>query len=101
MTKRIIPNLVLMLIAIVAIIGFQVYWLKDNYDREKKTLQIKTNVAFQETVHQLQEAKLKLPYPFLGDSEHKGTTRIFLDEDEAYTGSDGSLPRRQVVTMVN
>lgn len=48
-------------ITLVIIIGFQAYWLKDNYDREKRTLEIKAGVAFQETVQQLQILKLKIP----------------------------------------
>lgn len=49
-----------MVISILAIAAFQVYWLKENYDREKKTLSIKTEVAFRETIRRLQVSKLKL-----------------------------------------
>src|SRR5439155_18649201 len=102
MKRKIIPDPVLMLITIMVIIGFQVYWLKDNYDGEKKTLQIKTNVAFEETVQALQSAKLKLPYPFTNDSLHKGKTRIFIDEDLTRAGTDtGSMLRHKVITLVN
>ena len=102
MKKKIIPDPVLMVITILVIIAFQVYWLKDNYDREKKTLQIKTNVVFGETVHQLQAAKLKLPYHFSYDTAHKGKADIFLNEDITQEDFDGGdLPRRQVVTMIN
>ena len=52
---------VLMCISLIIIIGFQVYWLKENYNREYRTLQIKTGVSFQETIRQLQMVKLKLP----------------------------------------
>ncbi|HUS00500.1 MAG TPA: HAMP domain-containing sensor histidine kinase [Chitinophagaceae bacterium] len=81
--KRRIPDPILMLITILVIIGFQVYWLKDNYDREKKSLQIKTGVAFQETIEQLQAKKLKLPdvfmrYPYPGNNE-----RVFVEQKES------------------
>jgi len=102
MKRRIIPDPILILITILAIIGFQVYWLKDNYDREKKTLQLKTNIAFEETVQELQSAKLKLPYSFTNDSLHKAKTRIFIDEDETQAGLDsGSLFRHKFITTVN
>ncbi len=69
---RRIPGRVLILITIIIIIAFQVYWLKDNYEREKKTLEIKTANSFQETVQLLQAAKLKLPEAYktiINDSE--------------------------------
>ncbi len=47
-----------MIIAILAITGFQGYWLKDNYDREKQNLDIKTMSAFRQTIIKLQSSKL-------------------------------------------
>ena len=64
--RRIIPDPILMFITILVVTGFQVYWLKNNYDREKRSLQIKTNVKFQETVRHLQALKLKLKDGFSG-----------------------------------
>jgi len=49
-----------MSIAMIAITGFQVYWLKDNYDREKQSLDLKTSTAFRQTILSLQSFKLKL-----------------------------------------
>ncbi|MBD0331736.1 MAG: HAMP domain-containing histidine kinase [Chitinophagaceae bacterium] len=51
---------VLMAIAILGIAAFQVYWLMNTYNREKKTLERSTNMLFRETVFSLQAAKLKL-----------------------------------------
>ncbi|MDP4262690.1 MAG: HAMP domain-containing sensor histidine kinase [Bacteroidota bacterium] len=51
---------VLMGITILGITGFQGYWLRNNYDREKQNLEIKTNVDFRETILKLQSYKLKL-----------------------------------------
>lgn len=48
----------LMALAIVVITGFQAYWLKENYKKEKKALTDKTNQLFQQTVLQLQAANL-------------------------------------------
>jgi two-component system phosphate regulon sensor histidine kinase PhoR len=50
----------LMVIAILAITGFQGYWLKNNYDREKQNLDIRTNSSFRQTILKLQASKLKL-----------------------------------------
>jgi len=49
-----------MLLTIVGIAGFQAYWLRDNYNREKQNLEIKTNAAFRQTILRLQASKLKL-----------------------------------------
>ena len=50
----------LMGLAIAGITGFQLYWLRQNYAREKHTLTLKADIAFRETIMQLQVAKLKL-----------------------------------------
>ena len=88
--RRRIPDPVLMLITILVIIGFQVYWLKDNYDREKKSLQIKTGVAFQETIEQLQAKKLKLPDMFMRYAYEGDGNRIFVEEKK--TGTIKTVP---------
>src|SRR5690606_33809870 len=51
---------ILMIIAIVAISGFQVYWLRNNYDRESQSLNLKTSTLFHETVMSLHAAKLSI-----------------------------------------
>lgn len=57
-----------MVLAILAITGFQGYWLKNNYDREKQNLDIKTNSAFRQTILKLQSSKLKLDKLIIKDS---------------------------------
>lgn len=47
-------------LTIVAIAGFQVYWLGKTYEREERGLEMRTNTLFRETVRTLQAAKLKL-----------------------------------------
>ena len=89
-----------MVIAILVITGFQAYWLKNTYSREKRTMEIKANVAFQETVRHLQAAKLKIKEPFLIDSLHKGKVRMFMDGD-IHEGDMTSMPSRQMVTTVD
>jgi len=51
---------VLMALTIACITGFQIYWLTKAYEREKRTLEIRTNMMFRETIHRLQASKLKL-----------------------------------------
>ena len=57
----------LMIGTILGIAGFQVYWLKKAYEREERTLDIRTNMAFRETIYSLQATKLKMDRMF-GDS---------------------------------
>jgi len=98
--RRIIHDPILMLITILVVTGFQVYWLKNSYDREKRSLQIKTNVAFQETIRHLQAVKLKLK-DALPDASHK-IKRVFIEDDHKQSGAKTkSLPRRQIITLVN
>ncbi len=51
---------ILMTLTILGIIGFQLYWLKQAFEREERTLEIRTNMAFRETIHSLQATKLEL-----------------------------------------
>lgn len=59
-TKQADLLLFFMLLTILVIAGFQGYWLRDNFNREKQNLEIKTNSAFRQTVLRLQASKLKL-----------------------------------------
>ncbi len=52
--------LCLMLLTILVIAGFQGYWLRDNYNREKQNLDIKTNAAFRQTILRLQASKFQI-----------------------------------------
>lgn len=100
--KRRIADPILMLITILVIIGFQVYWLKDNYDRERRTMQIKTGVAFQEVIQELQAKKLKLPDVFMRSISADTKERMLVDENVTDTKSD--LPvksRRGIIRMTN
>jgi len=50
---------ILIVLALLVVTGFQVYWLRDSYQRESKTLQVKTDVLFRETVRDLQDSLLE------------------------------------------
>jgi two-component system phosphate regulon sensor histidine kinase PhoR len=49
---------VLMAITILGIAIFQLYWLKNTYEREKRTLEIRSNFTFRDVVHSLQASKI-------------------------------------------
>ena len=67
----------LMLVTILALTGFQAYWLKENYDREKNSLEIRSQFLFRETMMHLQVAKLNLP----GMSDTAGGRFNFVMQD--------------------
>ena len=58
---------VLMGITIIAITGFQIYWIKKSYEREQRTLEMRTNMLFRETLFSLQASKIKMDR-YAGDS---------------------------------
>jgi two-component system, OmpR family, phosphate regulon sensor histidine kinase PhoR len=55
--KNVKGLLVLMVLTILVITGFQAYWLKTNYDKENRQLSFRTNVSFRETIRELQAKK--------------------------------------------
>ncbi len=58
--RRIYISVLLMVMAILAIITFQAYWVFKNYQEEKQNLQLQTNFLFREAVYQCQAKKMKL-----------------------------------------
>jgi two-component system phosphate regulon sensor histidine kinase PhoR len=67
---------VLMVLTILGIAGFQYYWLKKAWLREQRTLEMRSNFTFRETVHSLQASKLKL------DKFDTSMPRIFISGSE-------------------
>jgi hypothetical protein len=53
-----------MAVPILIIAGFQVFWLRENYIKEKKNLEFRSSVVFKETVRKLQAKKLNLDKVF-------------------------------------
>ena len=56
-TIKLLP--VLMVLSILAIAAFQYYWLQQAYDREERTLEMRTNITFGQAVRSVQISKLK------------------------------------------
>ena len=69
---------VLMTLSILAIAAFQFYWLRKAYEREARTLDMRANILFRETVRALQASKLKLDK--FSDSSKP---RIFVHENRS------------------
>lgn len=72
----------LMILVIVVITGFQVYWLKDNYSREQKAIETRTDALFHETVRRVQDSLL----------EQKWAMVILKDSNAAINGRFFSHP---------
>lgn len=96
--RRLIPDPLLMLISILGIAAFQFYWLQQNYDREKKALEVKAEMMFRETVMRLQVVKLKLDGVNF-DSTGKDGVRIFVKNDGE--NSMRVRPREGMVSTIN
>ncbi|MBS1513319.1 MAG: GHKL domain-containing protein [Bacteroidetes bacterium] len=89
---------ILMMVAILAITGFQVFWLKENYTREQKSLALKAEVTFRETVVQLQASKFKLA-KLVPDSQHKADVKVmFSDEEDMQVRMD---PKAEMISTIN
>jgi two-component system, OmpR family, phosphate regulon sensor histidine kinase PhoR len=57
-TIKLLPTL--MVASIIAIAAFQYYWLQKAYEREERTLEMRTNFMFRDAVRSVQVSKLKL-----------------------------------------
>ncbi len=90
----------LMVVAILGITGFQLYWLKQNYAREKKTLAIKTEVSFRGTILHLQGAKLKLDDALMDTTGGK-KVKIFMSDDRGADVRLNMSPRNEIVSTIN
>lgn len=101
--RKKIPDLVLMVVSILAIICFQAYWLKQNYDREEKTLSIKTDVSFREVVRKLQAKKLNLENidtVFKERGFNKGDS-VFISSEKNDSFNISHPSREQIISTVN
>ncbi len=92
----------LMGVAILGITSFQLYWLKQNYAREKHSLSIKTEMAFRETILELQVAKLKLDgVTWNGKDSSKGKMKIVMHEKDGDGVRVRFQPKQEIVSTIN
>lgn len=84
-------SIALMLLAILAIAGFQLYWLVNTYREQEENLAFRTSVVFRESMYQLQSEKLKMDsnfnfmprfMPAIRTIKVDGKRRAPLDEEE-------------------
>ncbi|OSZ81414.1 hypothetical protein CAP36_09320 [Chitinophagaceae bacterium IBVUCB2] len=95
----------LMGVAILGITGFQLYWLNQNYDREKRSLAIKSEATFRDAILQLQTAKLKLD-GIVWDSSDKvgskgGKVKIIMADGGEKRTNANFRPRGEIVSTIN
>ena len=88
-----------MVLSIMAIAGFQLYWLKKAYQREERNLDMRTNFMFRETIFDLQGTKLKLD-KLMGDSST--STKVFIQKEFPENGlKERKKPDQKIVNMVD
>jgi two-component system, OmpR family, phosphate regulon sensor histidine kinase PhoR len=100
-SKKWLP--LIMVITILAIAGFQAYWLQKSYDREERTLEMRSYILFRETIRSLQASKLKLdrfiidtssqPRLFAGEHGHE-RDRMSRHEEQKMIGMMDALAER-------
>lgn len=88
-----------MLLSLLGITAFLVYWLVENYKREEKTLQLKTEMLFREEMMKLQVAKFKLDRQ-VTDSGQKGKMRVYIRDNHRGIAIPGE-GREQVISSIN
>ncbi|HMU45057.1 MAG TPA: HAMP domain-containing sensor histidine kinase [Chitinophagaceae bacterium] len=89
---------ILMGLTILGVAAFQLYWLKENYDREERSLSIKAGLAFKESVLGLQVKKLKLDLK--EDTGKKKGLKIFYSDDPQKTRLR-FLPKEELISSIN
>lgn len=75
--------LLLMAVPILVITGFMGFWLNENYLKEKKNLEFRSNFIFKETVRRLQAKKLNLDKVF---NDSTGKLRVEVMDDGGSVG---------------
>ena len=70
----------LMAITLMAVVGFQIYWLKDNYLREYLWLRITMTSSFQETVRDMELGKLQQDSSIKTDTLERTVRMVMANE---------------------
>jgi two-component system phosphate regulon sensor histidine kinase PhoR len=88
---------VLMAITILAIAGFQIYWLSKAYEREERTLEMRTNMLFRETIRTIQSSKLKLD-SLAGDASG---SQLIIKRELAHRSRMPQLQKDKMIGMMD
>lgn len=98
MKRRINISIFLMLLAILAIVAFQSFWLRKNYLEQKRNLAFRTNVLFRDALQMVQAKKLGLDtssfFRFRTRRDAAGT----LDIVQSRARGDAGRPGRKMAT---
>lgn len=93
---------ILMVVAILAITGFQLYWLQQNYIREQQNLSIRTEVIFRETIMQLQVSKFKLDGLLRnGTDSSRGDIRVITHNKMGQDLQVRVTPKQEIISSIN
>ncbi|HTM92037.1 MAG TPA: HAMP domain-containing sensor histidine kinase [Flavisolibacter sp.] len=93
-TIKLLP--VLMVLSIVAIVAFQFYWLKQAYEREERTLEMRTNITFRDAVRSVQISKLKFDR---GDTAR--TASVVVQQNKDSDDNKMGSPPQKIEGMVD
>ncbi|MDQ6608554.1 MAG: HAMP domain-containing histidine kinase [Bacteroidota bacterium] len=88
----------LMVLTVLAIASFQVYWINKSYEREQRTLEMRTNMQFRETIRNLQTAKLKLDKL---SPDSVGSAQLFIQREMRERHGPKRLPKEKMVSMMD
>ncbi len=91
----------LMIMAIFGITGFQLFWLKQTYNREERSLTIKSDLAFRDAIQELQVIKLKLDQLPGNDSLSKTKVKIMIGDSISEQVSMHVNGKKRVISTIN
>ena len=89
---------VIMAITIIGITVFQVYWLKNTYERERRTLEIRTNMMFRETIYKLQASKLRIDSLLFDSASNKTASNSTRVDKDLHVRV---IPRQKMIGLMN
>jgi two-component system phosphate regulon sensor histidine kinase PhoR len=91
---------VLLVVTILVITGFQLFWLKQNYDNEKRTLEVKAGFNFRESIYNLQAAHLSQRFGLPGSDKDSFQMEIH-EGDRLHDKLTRFNKTREVVSIIN
>ncbi|MGE5105907.1 MAG: sensor histidine kinase [Sphingobacteriales bacterium] len=96
--KKVIADPLLMIATIIIIVGFQVYWIKNNYEREDRLLKSKAGIIFRTTIFELQAKKLNLGLP---GKNGNAEVEVVFKNNEGNPLYVNNTPKEQIIGITN
>lgn len=97
-SRRLLP--LLMVITLAGLAVFLAYWLKQNYEKERRLLAIRTDLAFRQEIMKLQASQLRLDGLNRRDSTGGPSVKIFMADGD-FVSAGQSIPRREMISTIN